>query len=489
MILQTLLNHQWKEKVRSSFWQRSIWLNILLGLLALYLILCVASIGFLADKILSDIYSDRNVIQVFTGLLFYYFSFDLVMRFLIQKIPVISMQPYLTLPIKKSTLIHYPLLKTIPGFFNLLALCLILPFYFKTVLPANPLIWSIVWIVTVLSLIFINNFLAFCLKKYFAKRPLFIFIIMALVGVIAWLDVKGKLNITEWVSSAFVFLESHPPYVIIPVLLALCSYEMAYIMLKSNSYIEEEKKHISKISPGFTFLSKYGETGLLMQNELRMIFRNKRPKSVVWLSIIFLLYGFIFYQPVEINKVFFLVFAGFLVTSSAGIMYGQYFFAWESSYLDVYLANRIVALNYLKAKYWLFFALCSICYIITLPYALFGHNIALINFSLFIYNVGVTSFLYIIFGTYSRSRIDLGKSQFMNYEGTGAAQWLSVIPVMGLPLIIYGLCSLIGKAYLSFYILIALGGVGIIFNEHILRLLTKLFYRNKYKMAVAFRKK
>ncbi|HNX67393.1 MAG TPA: DUF5687 family protein, partial [Bacteroidales bacterium] len=131
----------------------------------------------------------------------------------------------------------------------------------------------------------------------------------------------------------------------------------------------------------------------------------------------------------------------------------------------------------------------SICYILTIPYALFGHNIALINFSLFIYNLGVTSFLYILFGTYSRSRIDLGKSQFMNYEGTGAAQWLSMIPVMGLPFIIYGLCALAGNANVSFYVLIALGGLGIIFNEHILILLTKIFYKNKYKMAVAFRKR
>jgi hypothetical protein len=488
MIILKLLNHQWKENIRSPFWQKSIWLNILLGIIALYLTLCVVSLGFLADKILSDIYKDRNVIEAFTGLLFYYFSFDLVMRFLIQKIPVISMLPYMTLPVKKSTLIHYPLLKTIPGFFNFLALCLILPFFFKIILPSNPVMWSTVWLVTVLSLIAVNNFLAFTLKKYFAKRPLLIFLVLALVGLVAWFDIKGKLNMTEWVASAFLFLERHPRYDVFPPFLALCSYELAYIMLKRNSYIEEEKKSANRMSPGFTFLSRFGEIGLLMQTELRMIFRNKRPKAVVWLSPVFMLYGFIFYNDTEIGKAAFLIMAGFFVTAAAAIIYAQYFFAWESSFLDTYLANRINELNYMKSKFWLFFILCSVCYILTLPYGFFGHNIALINLSFFIYNVGVTSYIYIFFGLFSRSRIDLGKSQFMNYEGAGAAQWLSVIPIMGLPFLIYGICALAGNVTATYYIVMTLGVVGIILNEFILGLLAKAFLKNKYKMAAAFRK-
>jgi hypothetical protein len=488
MIITKLLTHQWKEKVRSSFWQRSIWLNILLGIMALYLILCVISIGFFADKIVSDIYKDRNVIQAFTGMLFYYFSFDLIFRFLMQKVPVISMQPYLTLPVRKSTLIHYPLIRTIPGFFNLLAMCLVLPFYFKVVLPSETVKISLVWLLTVFSLIGVNNFLGFFLKKYFAQRPLLIFLILALIASSFYLDMSKIMDISGSMAAAFIFIEGHHIAVIIPPMLVLGAYALAYNMLKRNSYIEEEKKRVNKISPGFTFLSKYGETGILMQNELRMILRNKRPKSIVWLSIIFLFYGFLFYNPTEIGKPFFMIFAGFFVTSAAGILYGQYFFAWESSFIDIYLANRVNVLNYMKSKYWLFFVLCSVCYVVTLPYGLFGHNIVLINLAFFIYNVGFTSFIYIFFGLFSRSRIDLGKSQFMNYEGAGAAQWLSVIPIMGIPFLIYGICVLLGNPTATYYIVMVLGLLGVIFNEFILTRLVKLFLKNKYKMAAAFRK-
>jgi hypothetical protein len=103
--------------------------------------------------------------------------------------------------------------------------------------------------------------------------------------------------------------------------------------------------------------------------------------------------------------------------------------------------------------------------------------------------MGVTSFLYILFGLFSRSRIDLGKSQFMNYQGSGAAQWLSVVPVMGLPLLIFLICSLAGNPGAAYLILMIMGAIGTIFYEHILKMLVKLFYKNKYRMAVAFRNK
>ena len=119
-----LLTHQWKEKIRSSFWQKNIILNIVLGILGLYLILNFIAVSFFADKILLDVFKDRDVIESFTRLLFYYLLFDLIARFFFQQLPTISIQPYLTLPIKKSTLIHYPIIKSVFSFFNLLAILL-----------------------------------------------------------------------------------------------------------------------------------------------------------------------------------------------------------------------------------------------------------------------------------------------------------------------------------------------------------------------------
>ena len=41
-----LLVHHWKEKQRSPFWQKSIALNIILGILCLYMLLNVLALSF-----------------------------------------------------------------------------------------------------------------------------------------------------------------------------------------------------------------------------------------------------------------------------------------------------------------------------------------------------------------------------------------------------------------------------------------------------------
>ena len=178
-----LLIHQWKEKIRSPFWQKSIILNIVLGILGLYLLLNFVMIGYFADVILKKVFVNSDVVESFARVLFYYFAFDLIIRFFVQQVPTLSIQPYLSLPIKKAKLLHYPLIKSIPDFMNILALLLILPFFVKVVCATKTPLFSLVWIITVISLVAINNYLNFSLKKYFSKRPLLILFFLAIVGL------------------------------------------------------------------------------------------------------------------------------------------------------------------------------------------------------------------------------------------------------------------------------------------------------------------
>jgi hypothetical protein len=104
-----LLVHFWKEKLRSPFWQKNIFINILLGFIGIYLALNILMLGFFADKIVAEIFPNQDVLAAFNRLLFYYFGFDIVIRFFLQQLPVMSIQPYLALPVKKSTLLHFPL--------------------------------------------------------------------------------------------------------------------------------------------------------------------------------------------------------------------------------------------------------------------------------------------------------------------------------------------------------------------------------------------
>jgi hypothetical protein len=484
-----LLTHQWKEKIRSSFWQKNIILNIVLGILGLYLILNFIAVSFFADKILLDVFKDCDVIESFTRLLFYYLLFDLIARFFFQQLPTISIQPYLTLPIKKSTLIHYPIIKSVFSFFNLLAILLILPFFIKNIYLTQSFQFSLLWIVTVLSLIAGNNFLNFSLKKYFSRQALISLLFLSFVGLLIYLDIAKIISISEYFSAAIFYLVNTTTFIFVPALFAVISYYWAYTILKNNAYIEDSQKLTIKKSNGFSFLNNYGEIGQLIGVELKMILRNKRPRSLLYISGLFVLYGFMFYKNENLDNYIILSLSGLLLPAMFSTNYGQFLFSWESSFFDSYLTNKISHFNYIKSKHIFFSISNSIGFLLVLPYALISSKIAFINAAFLLYNIGISSIIMMFFCTFNTSYIDLGKSQFMNYQGTGITQFLVILPILGIPLLIYFLHKILGILPYYYYSIAVIGLIGIALNKHMLEMVESRFMKRRYKMAVGFRKK
>lgn len=484
-----LFIHQWKEKIRSPFWQKSIVLNIVLGVMGLYLALNVVFLSLLADRILAQVYPDRDTIESVTGWLFYYFSADLIIRFLFQQLPTLSIQPYLTLPIKKNRLLHYLVLKSIPGFFNLFAVLLILPFFVKNIALTQPVSFSIGWIIPVLSLVAVNNFLNFTLKKHFSQKPFVTLLLLAGVGLLIYLDVARIFSVSGYFSAAVYSLTEHSYGVAVPVALVALSYFMAHAYLKRNAYIEDSHARSSQKSAALDFLGRYGDMGHLIGVELKLILRNKRPKSLLYVCAFFFLYGFMFYKKENLDNYLILSFMGLLLPSIFSLNYGQYMFSWESSYFDRVLVSDVTPYTYLKSKHVLLSLSGILGYFIVLPYAIVSYKIAFINAAFLLYNIGVTYMIQLFFSTFNSSYIDLGKSQFMNYQGTGLTHFLVIIPIMGLPFLIYYVHELSGVPGFYFYTIAILGIVGIIFNKTLLQMMVRHFVKRKYKMALGFRQK
>lgn len=484
-----LFIHQWKEKIRSPFWQKSLVLNIVLGILGLYLALNVVFISLLADKILLQVYPDRDIIEAFTGWLFYYFPADLILRFLFQQLPTLSIQPYLTLPIPKNRLLHYVVLKSLPGFFNVFAVLLILPFFVKNVVVTQAVAFSIGWIIPVLSLIAINNFLNFTLKKRFSQKPVVTLVVLAALGLLIYLDVDQVFSLSTHFSSFIHQLAQRAYGFMLPVALVGLSYFLAHSYLKKNAYLEDSTSKTNKTSTALNFLGQYGDTGNLIGVELKLITRNKRPKSLLVVCCIFFLYGFMFYKKENLDNIVIMSFMGLLLPSIFSLNYGQYIFSWESSYFDRILVSDITPYTYLKSKHVLLSLSGVAGYIIVLPFAIISYRIAFINAAFVLFNIGITNMIQLFFSTYNTSYIDLGKGQFMNYQGTGFTQFLGIIPIMGVPYLIYYLHELTGAVGYYFYTIAIIGTIGIIFNKTLLEMMVRLFVKRKYKMALGFRQK
>lgn len=489
-LFRIFISHSWKAKSRSHFWQKSLLINILLGVFVLYFAANLLFLGFYLDRILASIFPDSSPIDEASRILFYYFSFDLLLRFFLQELPTMSIAPYLHLPIRRSKIFIYLLLKSIPGYFNIIPLFILIPFLIRYVIPNFSLVFGLTWILAICLLILTASFFTFYIKKLFVIRPAIIFIyLLAIVGL-TYLDYSGYIVVSEYFKAELLAIANNYFLLIFPALILAIGFTATYWLLEKNAYFEDSSGSNKKISSGsvFSFLDRYGNVGSLIQLEIKMIMRNSRPKTMLIMSFVFLLYGFMIYaNEMWYGNPLFIMGVGVFLTGFLMMNHGQFMFSWESSYFDFLLTRSLSLKEVLFAKYWLFAAAVCFSFIITLPYAFFNTNIAFYNIAATLYNIGVNILLLMYISTLNKKRIDLTKSAFFNYEGASVSQFLLIFPFLGFPVVIVYLFGLYDYAIGGVLFLGFAGVSGIVFKDKIIRAIAALLLKRKYIMSKGFR--
>jgi len=491
MIIKWFLSHQWKEMKRSSIWQKNLALNIVLGFFILLMLFYLLLLGLFIDKILLEVKPDDDPIMVFNGILLYYFGAEFFMRFFMQSLPTLNIETYLHLPVKKSSIVHYVAAKSVFVIGNYLTWLVVFPFAFKVIVPAYDLATAWTWLIGFILLVFTNNFLATYIKRQLVNKPMIVGIFgLLLIGLIM-LDVFDIISLSTLSAALFKGLLENPNWIVVPAILVILTYSMNYFLLRSKLYPDEiihRKKEKMDSLANIRYLKSMGLTGQLISLDLRLIWRHKRTRSIVYMAPLFLGYGFFFYpNPVYKDSVGFLIFVGIFMTGGMMMNYLNYCFSYESNYFDNILTNYRDFEKYLRSKYLFAIAICTICYIITIPYVLFSKEILLINTMTYLYNLGFLSFVLFYFATFVKKRMDLSRGATFNYQGLGATHWLSMLPAFLLPVIIYLPFSWAGFQTAGLIFIGALGLAGLLFHKSMLNIILKQFYKRKYIMAEGFR--
>jgi len=178
------LSLEWKQFFRSSYWQKSIAINILLVFIALYFIVIFLALGIGLFPLLKKQFPDGDPLLLVNGFLFYWLLADLIMRFFFQKLPVMHVKPLLTLPIKKSKILHYILGKSVISFFNFLPLFTIVPFAGVMLFEGYSYTLVLTWVILMLIITLSINFLNFIIESKSADTELsFLPIILLALGL------------------------------------------------------------------------------------------------------------------------------------------------------------------------------------------------------------------------------------------------------------------------------------------------------------------
>ncbi len=491
MLFRIFLQHQWKETVRSNVWQRNKIANFFVGFFGFLMIGYLIMLGLFIDPILRELYPDDDPVLIFSGAIIYYLGFDLLVRYLMQALPTFTIESYLHLPIRKRTMIHFVISKSIFHFLNLFGLLIFVPFGLTTILPAYGGTAALLWVITILMLILNNNFLATYFKRQLVSKPLItLAAALSLIGL-AFLDSFNVIKLSSVSSSFIKIILENPFLIILPVLFVLSSYSLNFFFLKNKMYPDEvirrKSVQVQEI-PRIKYLTSLGLTGDLVMLDIKLWWRHKRTRTILYMFPIFVLYGFFFYpNPIYREQISWLLFVGVFMTGGMTMNYLNYAFGYESNYFDGILTRRIDMDIYIRAKLSIGMLINTVCYIITIPYFLFSYEILLINTVAYLFNMGFLSYLLLFMATFNKKRMDLTKGSSFNYQGVGLMNWLVLIPAFLLPIIIYSPFGMMGYKYAGLAAIGGIGLIGLITRKFWVRMIEKGFYTRKYEMAEGFR--
>ena len=488
-MIRHFLNLEWKQYFRSKYWQKNLLLNILLVFFAIYIISIFLILGFSMYPLLNKFYPDDDPLTVLNGFLFFWVIGDLVVRFFFQKLPVMSVKPLLTLPIKRKTVVNFVLGKSAFSFFNFLPLFAMIPFGIMLIINDYDVTTTLVWMATICVIILIINFLNFIIESLSAETELSFLPILLVAGSLFALNHFNVVSFTDLIASSVQGITESPIFLLVPVAILLALYYFNFKTLYSKLYIDNSLKTKIKDakSTNLEWTKKFGEIAPFMQLDVKLILRNKRSKSAIWMLVLGLLYGLFFYpQPVYAELEWFFVFIGIFVTGIFLINFGQFIPAWDSSYYKLLMSQNIKYEKYLKSKFTLMILSVILMFVLSIPYVYFGWKILLAHFAAAIYNIGVNSHVILWGGSFNRKKIDLDARAAFNFQGTGAVQWLIGLPLMIFPMIIFAICYFLIGFEAGIIAIITLGLLGIVFHQRIMRYITSKYQNSKYKMIEAF---
>lgn len=489
-MIKWFLSLEWKQFSRASYFQKGIAIKILLFLAALYFggiaVLLGVGLFFVLKKAVPEI----DPIETVNNFLIYWVLFDLVIRFFMQQLPVMNIKPLMAIPIKRKTIVHYLLGKTTLSFFNIITILLFLPFCIVLLVKGYAIVNVICWFLSILMLTLSVNFLNFLINK---NNTIF-YILVSVLAVLIGLELYNIYKISEPIGLAFNALYNNPYLIIIPLCLVIGLYRLNFNFIKNEFYLDGAiSKKVQKINTtDLSWMNRFGSIAIFLKNDVRLIWRNARPKQVLMMSFLFLFYGLIFYtQETYQNMPAFLAFASMFVTGGFLMTFGQLVPSWDSEYYKLLMSQNIPYRKYLESKWYLMVVAVAISFILSTPYLYFGWKIFGMIAAGALFNIGLNSFITLFGGALNRVPIELNvkAKAFGNTNGFNPTQMLIALPKLALPMLLFYIPYKVVNFEVGILVLALSGVLGIVFKNFFLSKIEDVYQKGKYKTIAAFAEK
>jgi hypothetical protein len=477
---------EWKAFTRSASFGANLAMKILIGFLMVYFSIIFIGMGVGSFYILKKM--NLEPLVTINKFLIYYFLFDLVVRLLMQAIPVLNIKPLLVLPFNKPTIVHFSLGKTAVSFFNWAHALFFVPFSIVLIIEGYDVVSILFWLVAAFSIVYINNFLNIILNNIDKLFVVFLAITLALGAA----QYYKLFDITIFSGPVFQGFYETKVLFLIPVLVLIGLYFFTFRYFQNNLFLDAglSKKEDIATTENLVWLNQFGTLGTFLKNDIKLIKRNKRSKTTIFMSILFLFYGLIFFgnthQPAIMH-----IFAGIFVSGGFLFVFGQFVPSWDSSYYQLMMTQNIPYRGYITSKWWLIVIATFISTILASFYLFYGLEIYLTIVAGAVYNIGVNSHLVLLGGAFTKTPIDLSNASgvFGDKKAFNISAMLLTLPKLLLPLLLYWIGLHFGDKILGLVLVAGAGVLGFVFRNTVFSIIEKRYKIEKYSTIQAYKQK
>ena len=463
----------------------------MLGLLAMEFLM----FGFVLDKLLLEIGEYERAIDTFNSMLLYVLALDFIIKFFFKSNQSMQIAPYLSLPVKRNVLFNFLLQKEFTSFWNFYLLFLVVPFAFKAITPFFGLLSAGLYILFFYILCIINSLIV-SFANNLAKQSAWFYIPIALFVIFPFIfPVTGKIDTGYYTQQiGELLLNNHWGVWLGLIALFIAFWIINRMQMRNELYRELQGEKAEKISSfsKLSFLDQFGETGDLIQLEIRMIYRSKRLKQQVLFAGA-ICFGFFIWQLYTPNSLFsqggpfLLLFYGLITVGLLGIIMGQYLFTSESSFFDGMMARNLSIRNMLTGKYLLYSSFALVTTLLLLIPAFQGKISPLLLIANFFYVIGPVFFMIFQNAVYNKTYLDLFDRGMMNWKSQSPNMIIITLITMFIPVIlILIVIGFFGKDTAYWFMI----GIGILFtltSRQWLQWTYNRFLKRRYKNMEGFR--
>ncbi|PIQ59893.1 MAG: hypothetical protein COV99_12710 [Bacteroidetes bacterium CG12_big_fil_rev_8_21_14_0_65_60_17] len=478
--------------------QRKSWITwLVIGFVTFYVISTLLTLGFFFESFSRLTLPGVSPVLVVNQYLLAAFLSLFFIRFLFQKTPRMKIVPYLHLPVSRTSLATFFQVSSLATVHNVYPFLFFIPFWMRFVVPDAGLAAASSWMLAVVLLILASHFAILYLRSTLQQHTGLFYVLTLLLVVTAVIDEWLGAGLQRMLSE-FLFTDILRGSLLGTAFVA--SFTALGVVLSTRSLLSGLRPDPPSATREHPWLrlprtaerllaADWGAEGQLIRLELLLMWRNRRPRHYLIISLLFstMYLAFMLGPGNRITGAGMNALIGLFASGGFILNYGQLMFGWDSSYYPALVTRNIAYRTLVKSKLVVLQASCLVLFAISLPlFLLLAPDRMDVHFAFLFYNAGITSVLVMELAARNRQAIDIGRSGgFFNYEGLSSRHWIWFIPT-ALPPVLF-MMAMGNHRQLALGILASVGFVSIMATNLWARYFARGLQARKQRMLTGFR--